>query len=406
MINNMPTIDIDLPQIYSSKEELIEIVNQEIKLYQKNKKEKNPDAEELFKKHLIEEISKFITKGENPKSIAIDDSSYKFIERHVDQLIQHVNKENSKSFILKWATKILNYVRGRKQVLDDKIIGEAFKVTKRLEDKVKSDPQNIVIFSAEQQIYNGKKIIAEMRGYDVLDNLSDLKKLESLDYNNLNNLYKLAMTDPMLNSCSGDLSLSNMIKELNNEINNKHPISKERMLTNLKTMLFTIDDKLPTSQEINVIKAARSIRIFSILDENRKKFLKGKILEPNLEKEVSSVMKRAKELQDQYILGAIIKNFIIDLDQNKDKIFLLNMYKKIGSKNPKKELENDLLTQCKNIEGLADNLNSYDKVEHFKAKLLEQLKTEKVSGHITAIIDLPRVKPTSKISIPNKIRTH
>ena len=405
----MQIIDINLSELSQEqrKEELIEIVNQEIKLYQRNKKAKNSEAEKLFKTHIIEEVSKFTIKGENPKSIVIDEDTSQFIQRHVDQLIQHVNKENSKSFISKWATKILNYIQGKKQILDDKIIGEAFEITKRLEDKVKSDPQNIVIFSAEKQIDNGKRIIAEMKEYDLLDNLSDLKKLESLDYNNLQTLYKLAMTDPMLNSCSGDLSLSNMDKELNKKTDDNHQISKKIMLSNLEKMLNTRDNKLPSPEELNVVKASRSIRMLSILDDNRKVFLKGKILNPKLEEKVSSTMSKVKELQDHYILSAIIKNFIIDLDKNKDKIFLLNIYKKVGYKDPQKELENDLLTQCKQIEGLADKLNTYDKVEDFKARLLEQLKKDKISGHIKAIIDSPisnAIASSRKISTSIKNR--
>ena len=263
---------------------------------------------------------------------------------------------------------------------------------------VASDPENLKTAWNNQTIKIGKLNIRDMSKYDLLDNLTDFKKIESLNDDDLKHLYQISMTEVLLNcQQNNQYSIASILKKIETANKMNKPISRQEMLADMQNILKEKDPKaLPSIAEINMIKSDKAVRNFTLI-KDAKIYNRGPIDE-KLAEELVIIKDKIKELQDHYIFKEIIHDLISALDPKEDKIFLLDIYKKIGAKEPLKELENELLSQCKKNKGLTEQLTNADKIDNFKLKLLEQLKMNKTSGQIAGAMDKAKIKLESKVT--------
>lgn len=372
-------------RIRASKETILNLVNIELDLYKERIKQKTPEALNDLKVSLIARLSEVIKKEFNVKSMVLDESSINFIERHVDELVRNVERIDSKNFIQRWVENIVNYIRGKEKSIDSyNVEKESVKITKRLEGLVISNKDNIPIIWTQDEIKRGKLVLTEMRKYDLLDNLSDYKKIQALSDGELKILYQLAMVEPLIN-CYVDskYSINGFYKKFEKSRLENKPISRKEMLEDIQAVLREKDNQsLPSIEEINMIKSNKSNRDFQMMDDNYKEAYRRGNLDSNFAQELNSVKESIKELQDHYILKEVVSSVVSKINHKEDKFFLINMYKKIGVIDPLQELEKELLSQCKKDKHLADQLNTSDKVNAFKDRLLKQLETDKRLGHV------------------------
>lgn len=227
---------------------------------------------------------------------------------------------------------------------------------------------------AKETLLRGKLCLEEIKRYDLLDNLSDIKKILSLNDVDLRMLHQLVMIEPMINYCTDELSISSMHKKIvEKKINNR-----EEMLRDIKAMLSERDkDNYPSLNKINIIKFSKANRELLILEDQIKPLISSSLLDLNLRKELTFTINKIKLLQEDYLFQEIIHDVV---SKGKDDIYLLNIYKRIGEFNPLQAVKNDLLEQCRAHNNLAISLETADDIGTFKNNLLNELKQSKTKG--------------------------
>ena len=91
-----------------NSENLIKDIQFHISEHNKNKKHTAKD--------LSDQLSELLLLQLNPFDISDDD--YIFIQKEVKHLVENVEKENNKLFIVRWANNIVDFITGKKSKHD------------------------------------------------------------------------------------------------------------------------------------------------------------------------------------------------------------------------------------------------------------------------------------------------
>ncbi len=107
------------------QEKLVKIAENAIAEY---RLDKNPSRLDDLRESLVTQVSEVLVKEKNSQAIVIDEKDLKFVQTHVDKLVAIVDKQDSKSFIKKWAEQAMDYVGIKKSEYSKAVESEVLKI--------------------------------------------------------------------------------------------------------------------------------------------------------------------------------------------------------------------------------------------------------------------------------------
>ena len=107
------------------QEKLVKIAENAIAEY---RLDKNPSRLDNLRESLVTQVSEVLVKEKNSQAIVIDEKDLKFVQTHVDKLVAIVDKQDSKSFIKKWAEQAMDYVGIKKSEYSKAVESEVLKI--------------------------------------------------------------------------------------------------------------------------------------------------------------------------------------------------------------------------------------------------------------------------------------
>lgn len=369
------------------EDKLIKLLKQAKLNYMRNIASKDISSEvakDIFRSDLLGGMIELI--GKENKSFSINKKTLHILDKKCHEITDNLDKRISINTFVKWFQKILKVLNISKE---DPTKSKILETTQDVYESVTNENYRSKLIS------KAKVIIEEMKQYDLLDNLANLKKLSSLSDKSINTLLKLIATDLSLNGLQGNHPYRPYELSLRID-NNDIPQRREaiEIITTIASDYIAYTKKPISTEDLKIIKATKAQMQVINFERDSESFKK--------DSEIKKLDSKMCDIRNIYFVEQLAHSIASDQSITQSTLSRASKFLS-GNSNKSPIIEEQILQNLKpHAHLLFKKLTNADEISEFKKKTISMIKNGLVTGFVEQHLGV--VNSTTRSSVINRAR--